>query len=339
MKIFFAVPGHLKTVPMGKFCLEALRALGHEVSVFDFHPGFRDRLKNRLGRYLPDHASEEQASVNKRLRKAVDRARPDVFITLFGFDISIESLDYLRKNGIPSACWWINDPFQFQRSLKKAPHYDYVFSNSAGSAEQYRAAGIANAFFLPTACDPSVHHPVPPKDKYRCDVCFAGDWSPVREQILGALAERFEIRIFGPWKKKLRTDSPLHQYLSDGFFTPAEMATMFSSAKVVLNIHTWFETHDHGVNPRLFEAAACGACQVVDWKLEIPKLFDCDTEIRCYHDQNELFLILEDLLANDSQRQALSHAAQARACGEHTYLHRMEQLLAAIAANPLQHQV
>lgn len=339
MKILFAVPGHLKTVPMGKFCLDALRNLGHEVITFDFRPDFLDKLNNRLRGHLPVRDGEEQASVNRRLRKAVDRARPDVFVTLFGFDISVESLDYLRKNGIPSACWWINDPFQFQRSLKKAAHYDYIFSNSAGSTEQYRAAGIANAFFLPTACEPGVHHPVPSQDKYRCDVCFAGDWSPVREQILETLAERFEIKIFGPWKKKLRTDSPLHKHLSDGFFTPAEMAAMFSSAKVVLNIHTWYETHDHGVNPRLFEATACGACQVVDWKQEIPGLFDCDMEVRHYRDQGELCRILEDLLANDAQRQSLARAAQARACGEHTYRHRMEQLLAAMAANPVQHQV
>lgn len=335
MKIFFAVPGHLKTVPMGKFCLDALRALGHEVNVFDFHPGFLDRLKNRLGSV----SSEEQASVNKRLRKAIDQAKPDIFITLFGFDVSVESLDYLRKKTIPSACWWINDPFQFQRSLKKAPHYDYIFSNSVGSTERYRMAGIANAFFLPTACDSDVHHPVPPQDKYRCDVCFAGDWSPVREQILGALAERFEIKIFGPWKKKLRADSQLHKHLIDGFFTPMEMAAMFSSAKVVLNIHTWFETHDHGVNPRLFEAAACGACQVVDWKQEIPVLFDCEAELRCYRNQEELFCILEELLANDMQRQSLSQAAQAKARSEHTYSHRMEQLLTVIAANPIEHQV
>ncbi len=39
MRILLALPGHFKTVPMGRFTLAALRELGHTVEVFDFDPG------------------------------------------------------------------------------------------------------------------------------------------------------------------------------------------------------------------------------------------------------------------------------------------------------------
>ena len=326
MRILFATPGHLKTVPMGKFCADALSDLGHEVYVFDYRATLRDKVQDRFAKVVGAGLEAKQAT-NKRLRKVIAAYQPDLFLTLFGFDVSVESLAHLRHEGIPSACWWINDPFQLARSLKKAAHYDYIFSNSAGCLEDYRAAGAANAFFLPTACDPKVHRPVPPQQKYRCDVCFAGDWSPLREQIMDALAQDFDVRIFGPWGKKISADSKLHAHLTDGFFTPDEMACMFSSAKVVLNVHTWYGSFDHGVNPRLFEAAGCGAFQLVDWKQEIPDLFDCEKEVRCYRVPQELNAMVREVLGDDAARLSAAQAAHARAYREHTYRHRMERLL------------
>ena len=220
MKILFALPGHLKTVPMGQFCVEALNELGHMVISFDFKSSLRDKLLDRWARLTQSGQREAKNSTNQRLRNLVEHTRPDLFIALFGFDISEQSLTYLKQKHIPSACWWINDPFQFQRSLKQAPHYDFVFSNSAGSVAQYQAAGIRHANFLPTACHPAVHRPVPAKAEYQCDVCFAGDWSPVREQVLTELAPQFDVKIFGPWKKKLTANSILQRNLNDGFFTP-----------------------------------------------------------------------------------------------------------------------
>lgn len=332
MKILLALPGHLKTVPMGQFCIEAFRELGHEVAAFDYHPKPLDRLGERLAALTGTAPREEKPSTNRRFRQAVEDVSPDLMVTLFGFDLSAASLDYLRRKSIPSACWWINDPFQFQRSLTKAGHYDFLFSNSAVCTEQYRAAGIANTFFLPTACHPAVHRTMPRDEKYACEVCFAGDWSPLREKALLQLVDRFDVKIFGPWRKKLAPDSRLQRHLVDGFFSPGEMAQMFSNARVVLNLHTWHETHDHGVNPRLFETAGCGAFQVVDWKQEIPSLFDCENEVRCYRSLDDLAPIIQQSLATPNLPD-LAQAAQQRAYREHTYRHRMAQLLARVCGN------
>lgn len=322
MKILFAFPGHLRTVPMGEYCLNALQALGHEVEPFNFRSAWRDRLSDRFGR-----TDEEKRGMNGRLRARIADFRPDVFLALFGFDLSPTTLEFVRAQGVTSACWWINDPFQFDRSLQKAPFYDAVFSNSAGTLSGYRAAGVAKAEFLPTACEPSVHRPVPPRPEWRSEVCFAGDWSPLREQVMERLAARFHVRIFGPWKRKLRPDSLLHGVLHHGFFRPDEMAAMFSSADVVLNVHTWYGKYDHGVNPRLFEAATCGAFQFVDWKEEIPRLFCCETEMRCYRTIDALSEQIADALTSAEKRQAIGAAARARALAEHTYHHRMHSLL------------
>jgi spore maturation protein CgeB len=294
--------------------------------VFDFAPTPLDKLRERL----PWRPAEDRAAVNRRLRRAIGEARPDLFVTLFGFDVSRDSLAWMRGKGLPSACWWINDPFQFQRSARKAPFYDFVFTNSSVCPRQYLEAGARHAHFLPTACAPGVHRARPPEERYRCDVCFAGDWSALRERMMEALVGRFRVRIFGPWSKKLASGSPLRAALSGGFFSPEEMAAMYSSASVVLNLHTWYGEHDHGVNPRLFEAAGCAAYQLVDWKREIPELFDVPGEIACYRALDEIPSLVEAALADPVRTRAAADASQRRAYREHTYRVRMETLLGIV---------
>ena len=60
---------------MGRYSFDALRALGHEVVMFDYHGGLLDRfddrwrvLIRRLGR---GGAAEEKRSVNRRLRRVI----------------------------------------------------------------------------------------------------------------------------------------------------------------------------------------------------------------------------------------------------------------------------
>lgn len=166
--------------------------------------------------------------------------------------------------------------------------------------------------------------------EYRCEVCFAGDWSPLRQAWCEKLAQHFDLRVFGPWKKKLPKSSPLWSRIQDGFFSPEEMSRMFASADIVFNLHSWYGKWDHGTNPRLFEAAGCGACQVVDWKREIPTLFDCTTEITCYRDMNDLVTLVKETLADPVALRESGIAAQRRAYGEHTYRHRMGFLLETI---------
>ncbi len=327
MKVLLTLPGKLKTVPMGMFSGKALQALGHEVIYFDYWPQWSDKLHHKL---LGKFCDEEQSRINHRFRSEVEGQKPDLVLTIYGFNLSLESLVYLRKIGIPSVCWWLNDPFQFERSLKKAPYFDFLFTNAQGSVASYRKQGV-NAYWLPTACDPDVHKVVAESKKYHCDICFAGDWSPLREEWISHLVRHYDgVKIFGPWGKKIAKNSVLRNYLVDGFFSPDKMASMFASAKVILNIHTWYGKWSYGTNPRLFEAAGCGAAQAVDWKDELPDLFDYENELLVYKDLDDLTEKLAGLLKNEDHRAMIGKLSQKRAYSEHTYRKRMEVLLSVI---------
>jgi spore maturation protein CgeB len=318
MRVLVAVPGNLRTVPMSRFVPEALAALGHEVRAVDYSLSLLEKLKPRVA---PAEA------VEKRMLRAVEAARPELFLTLYGVNISAGVLAHLRQRGITTANWWLNDPFQFERAAAILPGYDFAFSNARGSVEAYAARGIRNVHFLPTACEPGVHRPLPPRAP-ACDISFAGDWSAMREQIVGRLVDQgIDIRIFGPWRRKLERRSALRSRLEHGFFTPQRMAEIFAACKATLNIHTWRGKFDYGLNPRVFEAAACGTPQLVDWKRELDELFDAKERaaMLVYRSDEDL---LEQCRRKDLQELRGTALAAAPAIQErHSYLSRMRELL------------
>lgn len=314
---------------MGGFVAAALRRLGHDVRVFDAHPRWRDKVGGTLRR-----GDGPAPTMNAALCQTATVERPDVFLTLFGFDIAEATLEAIRRLGIPTVCWWLNDPFQLPRSLRQAGWYDVYFTNARGCLPEYQAAGVRAATFLPLAADPDVHYPRRLDEalgiRYQSEVCFAGDWSPLREEWIRRLMARHAVRVWGPWGKKLAPDSPIRRVLTDGFFTPDTMVRAFAGAKVVLNLHTWFGQWSYGVNPRLFEAAGAGACQLVDAKAEIPDLYDVPSEVACFTSFEECESLLTHYLACEEERRATGTRAAERTRREHTYDHRMRTLLAIV---------
>jgi spore maturation protein CgeB len=316
MRVLVAVPGNLRTVPMSRFVPDALRALGHEVHAVDYSLSWLEKL---ISRAVPAEA------VEKRMLRAIEAARPELFLTLYGANIGGCVLAQLRGRGVTTANWWLNDPFQFERATSILPAYDFAFSNARGSLDGYAARGIRNVHFLPTACEPSVHRPLPPRAP-ACDVSFAGDWSAMREQMIGALvANGVDVRIFGPWRRKLASDSPLRPRLEHGFFTPDRMAEIFAACKATLNIHTWRGKFDYGLNPRVFEAAACGTPQLVDWKRELDELFDEKERAAMIVYRSDEELLAKCKSIPELREKALAASSSIRE--RHSYLARMRELL------------
>ena len=327
MRILVAVPGHLRTVPMSRYVPDAATALGHEVSVVDYSLTLAEKLGFRFLRNRP-----AQEAVEPRLLRAIEATRPELFLTLYGADISHRVLAELRRRAVPTANWWLNDPFEFDRSLKILPFYDFSFTNARHSLEAYRALGLNNVRFLPMACEPSVHRPLQ-GGALICDLSFAGDWSAMREQLVGAvLRAGLDLRVFGPWKRKLAEDSPVRARLEHGFFSPQRMAEIFAACKATLNIHTWRGRFDHGLNPRVFEAAACGVPQLVDHKKELDEMFDPAQRagMLIYRDEGELLRLARK--ATDEAVELRSRALEASASfrRDHSYRARLAELLRVV---------
>jgi spore maturation protein CgeB len=81
------------------------------------------------------------------------------------------------------------------------------------------------------------------------------------------------------------------------------------------------------VNPRTFELAACGAFQLVDHRALLPDLFTGD-EVASFKTFDHLPDLIRRWLRDSDARAAAAAAARRRVLDEHTYVHRMKELLA-----------
>lgn len=326
MKILVAVPGNLHTVRMNRFVPRALAELGHEVRVVDYSPTLVEKLRRNLaGRDAAD-------VVSGRLMKTIEAARPELFLTLYGVNVAKPVLAELRRRGVVTANWWLNDPFQWQRATRILGDYDFAFTNARYSVDAYAAAGLKHVSFLPSACEPSIHRPL--ERPSRGALSFAGDWGPQREQALERLlAAGVDVDIHGPWRRKLRPQSPLRGRLHHGFFTPERMVEIFAEYGATLNIHTWRDRFDYGLNPRVFEAGACGTPQLVDHKRELDELFTREERAAfvVYRDDEELVSLARALPARTGELRAAARAAAASFGERHSYKARMRELLRVVS--------
>ena len=325
MKILVAVPGNLHTVRMNRFVPDALAALGHDVQVVDYSPTFLEKLRRKLLR------REAADVVEARLIGAVAKHRPDFFLALYGVNVSKRVLVELRARRALTANWWLNDPFQWERALKFLGDYDFAFTNAKYSVDAYVAAGMKHVRFLPSACDASLHHPMEGV-ALRSILSFAGDWSPLRERLAERLiSDGVDLRVYGPWRRKLRPGSPVSERLEHGFFTPERMVEIFASCRATLNIHTWRDRFDFGLNPRVFEAGACGTPQLVDHKRELDEIFTPEQRagMLIYRSDDELVSLARSIPA-EIKSAALAAAPSFQR--EHSYRARCAEVLRVIGA-------
>src|SRR5207244_12396559 len=82
-----------------------------------------------------------------------------------------------------------------------------------------------------------------------------------------------------------------------------------------------------GANMRVFELAAVGTPHLSYAKADIARHFAPDREILLYHNVAELKERARALLADEPWRRGLAAAARERALREHTWRHRLEELL------------
>ncbi len=105
-----------------------------------------------------------------------------------------------------------------------------------------------------------------------------------------------------------------------------------AGAVVGVNVHQQFggdgERYGTGANMRVFELAAVGTPQLCDAKGDIARHFTPERDIMLYRSVPELHDYARQLLGDEPARRSLAAAARERALREHTWTHRMEELLA-----------
>lgn len=345
IRVLVVLPMYGGSLPVGRYCVEALRELGHCVDVFEA-PGFYSAFSalkelkvtsDRLA-YLENGFLQV---VSQAVLAKVETFEPDLVLCMAQAPMSQNALRRLSRDGVTTAMWFVEDWQIFTYWRAFAPLYDFfaVIQKEPFSLELERI-GVRDFLYLPMAAHPALHRPLDltPVEmrRYGADVSFMGAGYPNRRLAF----RRFSGFDFKIWGTEWDGDAALAQFVQrkGARISPEDCVKIYNATKVNLNLHSSIHSKQlvskgDFVNPRTFEIAACGGFQLVDRRGLMPELFMLEgpeAELAVFDGMEECADMIQEWLGNESGRLRIAERARRRVLAEHTYARRMETLISHI---------
>jgi spore maturation protein CgeB len=277
-------------------------------------------------------------SVSTIVLESIIERPVDIVLCMAQAPLSARALEELRKRGIVTVLWFVEDYLRFTYWKELAKHYDYVFTIQKGDCiEALKAAGAREVHYLPPAADPLVHLPVglsaEEKARWGSPISFVGAGYHNRVHLFAALAE-MPLKIWGTEWPECRPFDKLVQEKGRRL-TPNEYIKIFNATEININLHSSTERdgvdpYGDFINPRTFELAAAGAFQLVDERSLLSELFTPGEDIITFNSLDDLKEKIAYYMAHPEERAIVAQKARQRVLKEHTYEHRLTKMLEII---------
>lgn len=158
-------------------------------------------------------------------------------------------------------------------------------------------------------------------------VSFVGSLFPgvhsSRITVLERLCAQFDVKIWGPKVSHLSNSAIYKAYMGQAW--GIEMYRVLSASRITLNHHG--DIAPYANNCRLYEATGVGTLLITDWKENLHEMFEPGKEVVVYRTPEECAGLIKYYLEHDEARKTIAHAGQERTLKEHTYYHRMQELV------------
>lgn len=264
---------------------------------------------------------------------------PELALTLVGFKLPLQMVQWLKKQQVKTAVWFTEDPYFMDRTQVLSQYFDFVFTIDSAAFEFYINNGHMNAYQFPLATEPQVFRPKQVAAKYRSDICLVGFPYPDRIQLIQFLLQNtpYKIKVVGKWTNPLfRFRSNPKLMIHEGWVEPSVVADFYNGAKIVLNTHRPFNLRQNqnklgiigkSINNRTFDIAACSSFQLIEFKEDLLKYFLEDEEMVSFKSNQELVQKIDFYLKFEEERQLIADNAKNRVLKEHTFEHRLKKML------------
>ena len=341
LRIAVVGPIYGGSLPIARYAVTALESLGHHVRWLDhsvhatsYHQ--LESLKNSQHRLALQSKYAEMLSRVTLAQLAEDP--PDLVLALAQAPLILPALEHLRRKKFLTAIWFVENYRHLTYWQQLAAGYDFWFViQQEPCIAALKRAGAKDVGYLPMAADPSLHRLLElsrdDREEYGSDVSFVGAGYANRREIFPRLVGRdWRFKLWGnEWDGATGLTSVLQR--NGARIDTDTCQKVFNASAVNLNLHSWagagFDPDGDFVNPRTFELAACGAFQLTDRRSLMPDLFT-EHEIATLSSPDELPLEITRWLREPEQRAAMATQARRRVLAEHTYGHRMRDLLSRI---------
>lgn len=257
---------------------------------------------------------------DSRLLEKVSRFEPDLLFVVHGR--TFRRRWGSRFEAFNSAVWLVDEPYEVDDTEGTSRLFRTVFVNDPSTLDRH-----SNSHYLPVAYDPHLHRSQ--GDDRTFDIGFIGGYSPRREQMLTALASEnlLSYVVGGRWKSRR-----LQQLRLERIVPPTQTAALYGRTKVVINVFR--DNHSYNrrriearsLNPRVFEALACGAVVLSQNRPELGEMFPA---LPAFEDPKELVAEARALLDDESRRRMILEDCRERLAA-HTYGDRLRRVLEVV---------
>jgi spore maturation protein CgeB len=337
--ILVVTPIYGGSLPIAGYCASAFKRLGHRVELLDNEIYDKARLqienissnrnhRNQLTGLLTTLMAESITA------KALDRAVDLVFLTAQS-PMTPNVVQELRRQGIPTAFWFVEDWQYFTYWQDWAPLYDYFFTIQKGAFnDALGRIGVKKSHYLPLAADTQIHKPLTltPGEiaEFGSVISHVGAGYHNRQEVFSGLTD-LDFKLWGNGWDELKSLGQILQR-EGARLTTEDSVKVFNATDININLHSspfhnGVNPEGDYVNPRTFEIAACGGFQLVDERSLLPEMFEIGSEITVFKHESELRELINHFQANPAERRKIAEAARKRVQAEHTYEMRMAEVL------------
>ncbi len=143
--------------------------------------------------------------------------------------------------------------------------------------------------------------------------------------LLDYLATTTDMRVYGYGAASLDASSPIRSR-HGGEVWGLDMYRALSRSRITLNRHINV-AENNANNMRLYEATGVGSMLLTDKKDNLSELFDIGSEVVAYSTKEEAAEAVRHYSQHPIEADKIAKAGQARTLREHTYAHRMAELV------------
>jgi spore maturation protein CgeB len=248
-------------------------------------------------------------------------------------DVVIHFYPFPRSRFVVGACnvWWFQAPLgpEADRLSDILPFYDGCLAAGPRLAEHLLQCGARHVLFLPMSANPRVHRPVPPDPQYAHPIAFcANPGNRAHEdlvQYLWPLVD-YGLALYGAGWEHLPELAPAAR----GPLHPRYVPTLYSSAQIVLSMHTAWHRDNDVPTSRLWEALACEAFVISD---KVPTAQQLFGETIVWTDGGpELAEQVAYYLAHPERRAAKAQAGRQLVSGRYSFDQQARRILDFLAS-------
>ena len=262
-----------------------------------------------------EHAAWDEPGLERR----IPAFTPDLLFVVHGRKFSHRWQQTWLASAFRTAVWLLDEPYEVDDTATFSKRFDHVFVNDPATLDRH-----AHASYLPVCYDPHLH--IATSDLKTQAVGFIGGGNATRDRYLGALAHAglLSYVVGGAW-----SDPAVNAVCLGRNIPPLETAALYRQTAIIVNI---FRAQHHfnargtaatSLNPRVYEALACGALVVSEWRPELDTLVP---ELPTFRSVEECVSIVAGLLANPIEAEAIRVTCMER-LAPHTYAARLQTVL------------